>query len=989
MGIVSKVKSLLGGKKSNSPTPSQQYSSPIGPQPMSTVNNPTSTATTGKSSGQYLKEGKTQPTQQYSSPIGPSKPKRSGGGGSSQPASLFADIDLSKPAGGSLTDTNELLERQNQQRIEQERRQRLNIAARIKASQEAAIRREEERLRQADISFSQSINTSPRGSATIQPRLRTDKELQEQFVYGGPVGSTSTAAFNVLQERKAQDIQDTAQAVANNYIDSKRAELQDKVNQLGYDLQDGKISEAEFNRRRDALIKKEVDEANRKAKEYAEAESAGLDKDLKKLITKKRYVDIASTAVVSAATGYGAGLLGIGTSRAAQAVGLGLLTKESYGAVKETVQTGSPVSLLELGTSLGTGGVGYARGAITRQARIQANVVKAFDTAAIETREISRGADAVLRKLKLDNEGQRTYETLRNDGFSFVLKEVRYKPGTNSNAEQGKIINEYSPKAYIVDVVGRGGEKVKSYSVGEVYIKGSKGKLLKEDIQAQLTGIIEDKRLSGIQEVLSGEIKGNQGFIPKSKASYYVETSEVRKDKLGKVTKTDTETRMSLLDDSQTLWPESFAPTREQLNRLRNIKEGLSEKGTPIRGKTETTTYSSFGETRFSLFSDVSDRGVRLQTGRTKEEMSFSLFDTPTQGKTGGPVVMSAPPIKEVLKKPTLFDEELTLIPKDTEAERIADLPTMVGGGGKGPSLFGQPQTSGRTANKAAEESLLGPFNLGLLGEETRPSVIRLTAKANKPTGSLSKFSLLSAELPRESIRTEKAFTFDFDKELSLMNAANSSSSFELTKPIDNTGLASFELSRQGQPQASESILDLGIDTPTTPSSRTDINPRITPPRVTLFSMDEQDRQPVGKPVPGMAGFDVFGYQDATKKNKAKWVKLNKSNPLTKDSALDLGGWAVDESISARFKIVPKKGKPISLDDTSIGNFWESNSGKFRNYKVRKGNKMSLMDEFIETSGNRLDSSNEVKQIKLAKVKSGFWGSKNNSSPLKTFSLLD
>lgn len=190
-----------------------------------------------------------------------------------------------------------------------------------------------------------------------------------------------------------------------------------------------------------------------------------------------------------------------------------------------------------------------------------------------------------------------------------------------------------------------------------------------------------------------------------------------------------------------------------------------------------------------------------------------------------------------------------------------------------------------------------------------------------------------------------------------------------LFRPDEDTNIRTDQRGRQDQrtDQATDSMLDFG-------SGLGGFD--FAPPRpvTTKPSLFEDEPRPVRAGTTTEDAFDVYGLQDATDKSQAKWIKLNKK-PLTDDSALDVGAWAVDNSISARFKVKKTTGKPTSLDDSPIGNYWEMNKGKFRDYKVKRGNKFSLMDEYIEKSSSRLDTSSEVDDITLAKLMKSKGGS--------------
>jgi len=113
--------------------------------------------------------------------------------------------------------------------------------------------------------------------------------------------------------------------------------------------------------------------------------------------------------------------------------------------------------------------------------------------------------------------------------------------------------------------------------------------------------------------------------------------------------------------------------------------------------------------------------------------------------------------------------------------------------------------------------------------------------------------------------------------------------------------------------------------------------------------------------------YNVKVIQPAIKgETKRQVVKAN-TKPLTKQSALDMGSYASDTSLAARFKIEPVKGKPSQAPANIPKGYYNVNANKFREFKVRKGQKISTPLVFIEKSRNRLDTPQEVSKITAAK----------------------
>ena len=121
-------------------------------------------------------------------------------------------------------------------------------------------------------------------------------------------------------------------------------------------------------------------------------------------------------------------------------------------------------------------------------------------------------------------------------------------------------------------------------------------------------------------------------------------------------------------------------------------------------------------------------------------------------------------------------------------------------------------------------------------------------------------------------------------------------------------------------------------------------------------------------------GYDAYAYVDATKRNKAYYRKLN-TQPLTQESALSLTAREVDNTISAKGKVVKRKpvkksGRQIKATVMNTGDrYYSENQFKFRNYSGRKMRPLPT-GTIIEKRKYRLDSSGEVGKIQRDKARS-------------------
>jgi len=107
--------------------------------------------------------------------------------------------------------------------------------------------------------------------------------------------------------------------------------------------------------------------------------------------------------------------------------------------------------------------------------------------------------------------------------------------------------------------------------------------------------------------------------------------------------------------------------------------------------------------------------------------------------------------------------------------------------------------------------------------------------------------------------------------------------------------------------------------------------------------------------------YDAEVYVDATKRQKARWVKVADNVPEI--TAKSVAARIVDESASNRFRVNESKGKLNRIMDTA----WNQISNKFREYTVKSGIKVGLRPRnYIEKRSARIDSPGERRAIPQA-----------------------
>ena len=90
---------------------------------------------------------------------------------------------------------------------------------------------------------------------------------------------------------------------------------------------------------------------------------------------------------------------------------------------------------------------------------------------------------------------------------------------------------------------------------------------------------------------------------------------------------------------------------------------------------------------------------------------------------------------------------------------------------------------------------------------------------------------------------------------------------------------------------------------------------------------------------------------------------------MSRRHALDRGAYFIDNTTAATFRLRPKSGKkretPRSFER---GHFIDARE-KFRDFKIKKGKNIPLMDAFIEKRGRRIDTLGELTGLSLARLK--------------------
>lgn len=137
----------------------------------------------------------------------------------------------------------------------------------------------------------------------------------------------------------------------------------------------------------------------------------------------------------------------------------------------------------------------------------------------------------------------------------------------------------------------------------------------------------------------------------------------------------------------------------------------------------------------------------------------------------------------------------------------------------------------------------------------------------------------------------------------------------------------------------------------TTTRPATDRGMQRFPPRVPLFKF------PTGKNIPSPFKNIEKDYSKAYNLFIKRFGKYRPAGEFTRGKALMEGERITRKTLAASFKIVPTnrllKGKDVNYNVSNI----------FRTYKIEKGRRVPLLNEFIQKRGTRLGSRDEVSEI--------------------------
>jgi len=179
---------------------------------------------------------------------------------------------------------------------------------------------------------------------------------------------------------------------------------------------------------------------------------------------------------------------------------------------------------------------------------------------------------------------------------------------------------------------------------------------------------------------------------------------------------------------------------------------------------------------------------------------------------------------------------------------------------------------------------------------------------------------------------------------------------FQVQAQLPISRLAQQQVQKSAQALAFISPLGMPMPPITIPKAKYGFFPRL-PTKKVRVARKPKVRQ----------GWTAYGLKHSTKPTKRRWIKLNVTPYQTKRGAMNRGAYAVDRTLSNKFKV-----KKVSTRKTKkaphVG-YFKDTQHKFRDYKIRKGKKIPLDNIWIEKKGKpRIDTWGEKRGLTLARL---------------------
>lgn len=826
----------------------------------------------------------------------------------------------------------------------------------------------------------------------IPEKKAKEKEKQNLFIYE-PVAVSRKETVSYAPKTLSVGGQIEKERIKTEQLETFKVETiaQDKVNKI-YDkyttqiinqTKDKSMSEEAFNKivkNKQELAEKEANiEVNTLLKKYEgeyttrEKERAKdlVNREFKEEFFQRRIKDVVRAGLY-AVPYYGQVLAAKDVTKTV--LSTPDIAKEFYRNPLQTgVETASSIAIF--------GSVGAAKGKIKgtiEQPKIKEAIEKGTFISRVTKGKIT---ETDMYWSKLNEQGKQELSKLLSENKSVREVEVTLKP------KEG--MEKYTPevKGKYLEYVNEQGEVIKSIPVGKVELR-YKGKVVGEKIYGETIGELnkETGKVTTVSDIVSQPYRktflGREKLVKQPTVSRYLsETDLLNLKQEGKQTAVKTQSTTFLRSTEKYKGKKLLdIPTEYKKDNSDLINyEAIKRESKPIT-KSENIEVQSLKRTEGLRIGD--DKGSTLFTrklyevrkGLGESKRIIEKVKTKKEFKSIKDIYKEPPkPTSRFInEKPNSFKE--TKISEPTTTGLVYESKYQ----GKQFKLNVSPVADilGYGSSEGLSKGLVSRgIGGGLIGGFL--GLTKMKPEEKRGVG-LNKFEIdISKDInvskpkdfitPKDIIKTDDSF-----KPIDIFKPKEEG----LYKPKEELNIRSGNLSATyptqveiaGQRTDTKQGFDYGKpSTPRTP----------TTPKTPIFKFPEEiikpfdDYQRKNKQIE-QQGYDAYAYIDATKQRKAYYKKLNEQ-PLTKESALSLASREVDNTISAKGKVIKSKPKiinnkkvvekPIDTND----NYFEVNRNKFRTYQQRQGAKTKLPNSFIERQKYRLDKSGETKNITSAK----------------------
>jgi len=844
---------------------------------------------------------------------------------------------------------------------------------------------------------------------------RLDFLRSEKFTFSGNL--------EILRNAEQEDLIDRTrlrvEGETNRLLPSLERELKNTKDKLQKDLNEGKITVEEANKRlvdkTEQLNKTFQGKIEKVVTDFTKKEGKKIDDRLTKLSKVQGLKQAVILAPITIATGVV--LIGVG---GIAATGLKILFGTTavfqVPALTQIIKDRDLLTIATLGVTVTGFAIGGAIGAKIRGKFIESTKIRpAIDRAQVETIIKARNLE-VLKKFKFPKEFQLEMKTLIDKGFSIRVIETKLRA---IRIADSKFLPDI--RGRFIEILTRDGRVIETISIGNVIAITPK-KIFSRDIISESVGKVTGEKAFISTRTIVGKLKGDK-FTALQELVTFQETQLTGRERL-------TRTEEQIRAETTTFLVEKL--TKKQLRKLKIFKPDefgdiLRTKKDLIGGnilaqskiarqqldlflkqqkkigkkisKTEIVSIEKviglditrdirIRELGFGVKQEIGEILTGFKTGKSKvqsftvnvpeikikklprkvprdtlkevfgvvEEVKKVKFKDFFKTKTGKDIIQQQKQINKNINE--LVETGLPEVTKEVAKEivKVKVKPTFVFG------KIAPFEDLGKVDDLGVFGGRLGAgIDLGLETEQELKQKDKERAKGRVDLGLLTGLaSGLETEQERKQ-RLKEGLLFP-DTTKAIKDLAQIPKTSMLFSQIQPQAQLQLQLQQLKTNLTGVEISPIQI-TPT-------ITTKIPTPVPFIFDIPEKKKRKLLPPKLDM-GFNVFV------KSKGKQIKVTK-NPVIESSAKDIGSFLVDNTLSAEFSLKKSRKQPKQPKIQVPKNYWELNKNKFRQFRIKQGQPIPLKNTFIELKPRRLDTFGEIRNITAERLLAQRRGKKTN-----------